>query len=223
MNVKFAVAAVGLLWAARAAAEGEIYATNLDGLIQADQQGLYDKVLKLLDFEYQALPAARAENYMVRDSACLFPVDRRFLEISAELIQSDPIDVINIKIYSVDGGLETIDDLKGKTVGLRLGLNYGPKINAMQKLIKTELATSLEQNLKKLKSKRVDAVLEFQLDVEQFVKANPDFVFKASAAPVDVHNDSVTCYDNPVNRRLIDSYNEALRAHRAEVDRLIRP
>ena len=222
MKNYLAIALLGIALASPVRAEGEIFATSLDGLIQADGKGMYDQILKLLNFKYQALPAARAEEYMSQSFGCLFPVDRRFMKISADFIQSDPIDVIKINVYSLKGGLETLDDIGGKSVGLRLGLNYGPKINALLKTkAKIQLAPNLESNLRKLKEGRVDLVLEFQLDVEEFQKAHPDYVFKVSKEPVDVHNDSITCYNNPVNQKLIASYDAALKAHRKAVDKII--
>lgn len=199
----------------------DINATLLSGLIQTDGKGLYDQVLKLLNFSYEALPPARAELYMTANETCMFPVDRRFMKSKADLIESDPITVVSIFIYSINGGFETAADLKGKNVGLRHGLNYGPKIELMQKTLSVDFAPTLESNLKKLQLGRVAAVIEFDLDVREFEKINQDVMLKISKLPLDSHKDAITCFNTPKNRQLIDRFNIALKHHRMEIDQIV--
>lgn len=214
--------ALSLLCSTPASAGGKLFATHLDGLIQSDGKGMYDQVLKTMGIAYQALPAARAENEMVESKGCMFPIDRRYLKINADLVQSKPIDTIPLHIYSKDGKIQTLADLKGKSLGLRHGLNYGPRVNELQRGgQKVDTAPNLESALKKLEAGNVDALIEFKVDMDEMAKKNAAFKFAASKEPVDTHADAMTCFNEPENKKLMDDFNKALDKERKAVDKII--
>lgn len=221
-NLYVSAVVLSLICSAPASAEGKLFATNLDGLIQPDGKGMYDQVLKIMGISYEALPAARAEDEMRASSDCMFPIDRRFLKINADFVQSKPIDTIPLHIYSKDGKTQTLADLKGKKLGLRLGLNYGPRVNELQRSgQKVELAPNLLSALKKLEAGRIDVVIEFKVDMDEMAKKNASFKFVASKEPVDTHADAMTCVNTPGNQKLMEDFNSALDKERNAVNKII--
>lgn len=217
-----ALAAVTALWLGAATqARGEIYATKLDGLCEEDGTGVYDAVFKELGQTYKVLPATRAEKIMKEEKACLFPLDKRFLTSELPLIQSEPIQVVKIIIFAKDKVYTSLAELQGKTVGLRLGLNYGANVEKGAASFKVDKVNNLDLSIKKLMGGRVDAIVEFEPDVLDYLKKNKVTLAYDANSPVDRHSDAVTCVQTPDNEKLISSFNEKLQSKANQVQKIL--
>lgn len=203
-----------------AANDPEIFALKLEELCLEDGSGKYDIIMKQLGFQYKVFPAARSRQYMLDKNACLFPVDMSYLEMNKPLIQSDPLTRINVKIYSI-GKKYSIDDLHKLRVGMRNGLMYGPKMNQLQKKLKLEYVPNLEQNILKLKSKRIDAIIEFELDVVEYSRKNSSLNLVEGKEKIDTLSEAIVCVKNDKNQAFIDKFNKVINSNREKIDKML--
>lgn len=206
---------------ARANEVTEIFGLKLEGLCHEDGSGKYDKIMKELGYTYKVYPAIRARQFMLNNNACLFPVDMEHLTMSKPLIQSDPFVVIDVKIFSLNKKY-TLADLPKLRVGIRHGLMYGPIVDNLQKKYKMESVNSLEQNILKLQSGRIDAIIEFELDVAEYAQQNPKQARLVSGdEKIDSLADALVCVKNKKNESLIKNFNQALMKNRKKIDKML--
>lgn len=199
----------------------EIFALKLEGLCHEDGSGKYDKIMKDLGYTYKVYPAIRSRQFMLNRNACLFPVDMQHLKMTKSLIQSAPLVKIDIKIYSLNKKY-SIADLNQLRVGIRHGLMYGPKVDELQKKWKVESVNSLEQNILKLKSGRIDAMIEFELDVSEYVQKNPESIqLVEGSEKLDSLSDSLVCVKNKINEEFIKKFNADLASNRKKIDQML--
>lgn len=191
--------------------KSDIYAYQLEKLCEFDGSGIYDKAMAKLGFKYKVLPAVRADILMMKENACVFPVDMRYMKRDKPLIHSDPLFIVNIKIYSKYKLFKNLNELKDKRVGIRRGLSLGQSVVQAAKKLKVEYVDTLEQNMRKLEYERVDAIIEFELDVLEYIKDKPKFqITYDPKANVDRLHESIVCIDNEKNRSLIKKFNSTL-------------
>lgn len=191
--------------------KSDIYAYQLEKLCELDGSGIYDKAMKKLGFTYKVLPAVRADILMMKEGACVFPVDMRYMKRDKPLIHSDPLFIVNIKIYSKYKLYKNLNELKDKRVGIRRGLSLGQSVLEATKKLKVEYVDTLEQNMRKLEYERVDAIVEFELDVLEYIKDKPKFqIAYDKKSYVDRLHESIVCVDNDKNRALIKKFNNVL-------------
>lgn len=189
----------------------DIYAYQLERLCELDGNGIYDKAMNKLGFKYKVLPAVRADILMMKENACVFPVDMRYMKRDKPLIHSNPLFIVNIKIYSKYKPFKDLKDLINKRVGIRRGLSLGQNVVNASKKFKVEYVDTLEQNMRKLEYERVDAVIEFELDVLEYIKTNTKFqITYDKKHNVDRLQESIVCVDTEKNRDLIKRFNTAL-------------
>lgn len=202
------------------AKDPEIFALKLEELCLEDGSGKYDIIMKQLGFKYKVFPAARSRQYMLDNNACLFPVDMSYLEMKKPLIQSAPLTKIDIKIFSI-GKKYSIDDLHKLRIGMRNGLMYGPKMNQLQKKLKLEYVSNLEQNILKLKSKRIDAIIEFELDVVEYSRKNSSLNLVEGKEKIDTLSEAIVCVKNEKNQVFIDKFNKVINSNREKIDKML--
>ena len=191
--------------------KSDIYAYQLEKLCELDGSGIYDKAMKKLGFTYKVLPAVRADILMMKEGACVFPVDMRYMKRDKPLIHSDPLFIVNIKIYGKYKLYKNLNELKDKRVGIRRGLSLGQSVLESTKKLKVEYVDTLEQNMRKLEYERVDAIVEFELDVLEYIKDKPKFqIAYDKKSYVDRLHESIVCVDNDKNRALIKKFNNVL-------------
>lgn len=191
--------------------KSDIYAYQLEKLCELDGNGIYDKAMKKLGFTYKVLPAVRADILMMKENACVFPVDMRYMKRDKPLIHSDPLFIVNIKIYGKYKLYKNLNELKDKRVGIRRGLSLGQSVLDATKKLKVEYVDTLEQNMRKLEYERVDAIVEFELDVLEYIKDKPKFqIAYDKKSYVDRLHESIVCVDNDKNRALIKKFNDVL-------------
>lgn len=199
----------------------EIFALKLEGLCHEDGNGKYDKIMKDLGYVYKVYPAVRSRQFMLDKNACLFPVDMHHLKMTKPLIQSAPFVKIDIKIYSINKKY-SIADLNQLRVGVRHGLMYGPKVDELQKKWKVESVNSLEQNILKLKSGRIDAMIEFELDVSEYMQKNVESIqLIEGSEKLDSLSDSLVCVKNKKNEEFIKKFNADLANNRKKIDQML--
>ncbi|MFP5519220.1 MAG: hypothetical protein ACLGGX_04910 [Bdellovibrionia bacterium] len=193
----------------------KIYSVELDGLVQKDGKGLYDEVLKKMKIQHQTVPPKRAELRMLDEKACMFPVDRKMIDTDIPLIQSDALLTVNIFLFSLNKKYNSLEELKNKSLGVRSSINFGKEIHKRLKKLKVNDSKTLEQNLAKLRDRRVEAILEFEEDIAIFLKNNPDFKINLTKGALQLQfDDALTCVDTPSNRSFMKKFNDLLHPHR---------
>nr|WP_284676638.1 transporter substrate-binding domain-containing protein [Vibrio sinus] len=109
-------------------------------------------------------------------------------------------------------GSDSITDLAqlvGKKVGARAGFPYGKKVDDSG--VKLILTKSMEQNIKKLQSGRLDAIIDYTPDMyTAFDEMGIQPLSFDKDNPVEVHNDSVICKKTPETEAFIRNLNAVI-------------
>lgn len=219
MNRFVAISASALAAFSLTASASTVYSTYLDGLVQQDGKGLYDEVLRVADVPHKALPAARASKTAIDSKGCLFPLDPRFADSSVRMVGSRELARVKIVLVRTSDGASKVD--AGARVGVRRGLNLGPKVAQTLNGTTMDYADTLAQNVTKLLAGKTDAIVEFELDLMAFLKAHPQLESKLSwdsARALDEHYDAVSCVDTPENRALLKVIDDKLSTAKARIE-----
>lgn len=222
--IKSALAISLIFSASQAYAEGvKIYGLDIPGLHQKDGQGVYDLVLEKVSeqgvkMDVSVLPLIRAEKLLETcESCCLTPANKSpdFYDYGDDYITSDTMFTAKVFAWTLPGTppISSLDELKGKKVGARLGMPYGKTID--QSNIKLALAPTIENNMKKLKHKRLDAFIAYTPDAfTSFENMNEDVYSHAADKPLAAHDDQIICKKSSDTEAFIKSFNSALAAMR---------
>ncbi|WDE07079.1 hypothetical protein SG34_009405 [Thalassomonas viridans] len=213
-----------------------IYALDIPGLHNKDGQGAYDVVIKKImvgqfAIDIQVLPPKRALLYFdLCDYCCFSPgnTDSNFYDFDPQARETAPMAVAKIFIFSAYGRepFRSLSELKGKQVGIRLGMPLSNNIVEAidKKFFHVQNAASLEANLARLKLGRVEAALAWFPDSDLlFAQNNIEPYPHDKAFPVAVHNDAFVCKGVP--ERFYQVFNlgvERLRAN-GELQQIIGP
>ncbi|MDB5820022.1 MAG: hypothetical protein JWQ11_3662 [Rhizobacter sp.] len=199
-------------------AEPKIGATLIPGVFEADKSGDYDKAMAALRtasglaLEVLSQPPARVEEDLRQHKIdCMVPFDVRFWTGSEKLVNSEPVNVAKIFIFTKagDGPYTSLEPLKGKRVGGRRGLNYGPKVDAAG--MKLDPVNEDDQNVQKLDSGRIDAFLAYVPDMWIWAAEKKRQLPNHDAAhPFEVHNDALLCHDTPETRAFLKTFDAAV-------------
>lgn len=221
--MKFSSATIFSLWVFLTSFNCFAYGTGpsfaaylIPGALEENKVGDYDKILTVISkmigkpINYEVLPPARVENGLKTGSLdCVIPLDRRFWDGKESLINSEPLNVAKIFIFSRknEGPYTSLDQLKGKKLGARRGMPYGPKIDKDYLL---DLVTTDDQNVQKLNSKRIDAFLAYYPDMPLWAKEHKSPLPNHAQVPFDTHKDAFLCRDTPDVREFLKSFDEAV-------------
>jgi len=189
-------------WVFAQAKKVDIYALEIPMLHQVDGQGFYDiKIANILAGSDKAkvhvLPPERAiRNFEHCDNCCYSPanLNSEFYDFDSSIRQTKAMGIAKVYIFvGFDQPiLNTVEQLKGKTVGLRRGMHYGRSIDQAE-FIKKEV-DSLEQNILLLQSKRIDAFVAYAPDIyEEFKRMDLIPFTHDKNNPIAVHEDSLVC------------------------------
>jgi len=216
-----ALAAALLFSPAACLAETRIVATKLDGVVERNHGGVYDQVFQELKFDYEVFsPDVALDKFKGNEFDCIFPLDQDFYGDKSNTVQSVPINIAKIHIFTLKGQpITDLDKLKGLRVGMRSGLNYGPKLSYPR--FKVEYANSIYINVWKLRSDRIDAIVDFNPDMEDYLnKVGINLVYDKNA-PVIVHRDALLCHDGPKEREFVQRFNKAVKESDAKIKKLL--
>ena len=214
-------AAFSLLSSASCLAQTKIVATKLDGVVERNHSGVYDQVFGELKFDYEVFsPELALDKFKGNEFDCIFPLDQDFYGDKSNTVQSTPINLAKIFIFTLKGPpITDLDKLKGMRVGMRSGLNYGPKLSYPR--FKVEFANSIYSNVWKLRSDRIDAIVDFNPDMEDYLKKVSLSLVYDKNAPVIVHKDALLCHDGPKEREFVQRFNKAVKESDAKIKKLL--
>lgn len=197
----------------------KIYGLDIAGLHQKDGQGVYDLVLQKtaeqgVHFELSVLPLKRADKLLENcASCCITPANKSpdFYNYGDDYITSDSMFVAKVFAWTLPDtpSITSLDGLKGKKIGTRMGMIYGKNIdNAPLKFVE---APTIEANIKKLKHKRIDAFIAYTPDAfTSFEDAGEKTYSHSPNHPLAAHEDQVICKKSPQTENFIKSFNSAL-------------
>jgi ABC-type amino acid transport substrate-binding protein len=199
------------------AAEVKLGVVAIPGVLEADKSGDYDKVLARVGavagkpFKYVVLPPNRIEaDLKSGDIDCLLPMDARYWKEKGNYVNSEPLNVAKSYFFSRqgDGPYTSLDQVKGKTIGIRTGLPYGPKLDGYTQLA---AVASDDQNVQKLNSKRIDVFLAYMPDMSIWAKEKKAALpsYKADT-PFDTHRDAFLCRNTPEVQEFLKAFNPAV-------------
>jgi ABC-type amino acid transport substrate-binding protein len=215
-----------------AQAAPKIVALSIPGVFEPDKGGDYDKVLAKVaasgvPVDYTVAAPARAEaEFKEKKVGCSTPIDVRFWPGKEKLVNSAPMNVVKIYLFSRpgEGPYTSLGQLKGKHLGARRGLPYGPKLASSG--MTPELVNEDDQNVQKLQSKRIDAFLAYVPDMWFWSKDKKQPLPNHDKDhPFDIHNDALLCYDTPENRAYLKAFDAVIEKLRSsgELQKILGP
>jgi len=194
----------------------DIVVYDIPAILQLDKQGQYDQIISAVQrqqneqWNYTVAPPGRVDKLFDLNKAdCIFPFDKRFHK-NSNTVNSLPVHVAQAYIYSLPHlpPIKSLTELKGKRIGARTGMLYGPEFDKLNLDIK--YVTQIEQNIDKLLSGRIDAFVAWAPDsIAAFKRKN--ITPTSDTRPFITHNDAFLCHDTPKSRAFINSFNKALR------------
>ena len=204
----------GLIFSTVTLAEVNIYAIDIPGLHEKNGGGIYDNLInEALVSEGKAslkvLPPARAEHSFANcTNCCISPanLNSEFYDFGSDVVQTEPMGIAKIHIFSQPGApvLTSLEELKGKKVGIRHGMPYGKSFDGAG--LKTVEITKIANNIAKLEAKRIDVMVAYVPDAYDAFSAEGKKPFPhAKDAPIAVHPDALVC--KGVSQDFIDSFN----------------
>lgn len=214
-------AAFFLSFSAAHCAETKVVATKLDGVLERNHSGVYDQVFQEIKLDYDVYsPEVALDKFKGNEFDCIFPLDQDFYGDRTNTVQSVPINLAKIHIFTLKGQpITDLEKLKGLRVGMRSGLNYGPKLSFPR--FKVEYANSIYINVWKLRSERIDAIIDFNPDMEDYLnKVAVNLVYDKNA-PVIVHRDALLCHDGPKEREFVQRFNKSVKESEAKIRKML--
>ena len=201
------------------AAEVNIYGLDIPGLHQKDGNGVYDQVIGALQKEgvetkLSVMPPNRAFKMLENcASCCVSPANKsaEFYEYGQDYVTTDAMFTAKIFAWTLPDTppISDLSDLKGKKVGARTGMPYGKSIDKSG--VKLALVPTIETNIKKLKSGRIDAFIAYTPDAFTAFENSGEAVFShANQKPLAEHPDQVLCKKSPETEAFVKSFNNAL-------------
>ncbi|PCJ21687.1 MAG: hypothetical protein COB04_02985 [Gammaproteobacteria bacterium] len=200
-----------------ASAEVRLGAYQIPSLLQTNGGGSYDKVLAYIErnfrynWRYKVYPAQELDQLFAEEKIdCIFPADRNFYGVSG-VIQSDYFNLSRAFIYTKPRHevLVGVESLKGKRVGARKGISYGPEIDGAK--LGLIYSRSIEQNILKLVNDRVDAFIAYVPDaLHAFKSMNMEPLNHAPDDPLLTIEEGFLCHNNARSRRFIRRLDIAL-------------
>lgn len=215
---------LGLLaGAACVQAAPKLGAYAIEGVFEPAKTGVYDKVLTQLSkqsglaLDYAVLAPGRAEeDFKQHKLDCVIPLDSRYWSGAGNFINTQPLNVAKIYLFSrpTEGPYTSLEQLKGKRIGARRGMPYGPKYASSG--VESELVNEDDQNVQKLNAKRIDAFLAYVPDMWQWAsdKKQP-LPHYDQAHPFDTHADAFLCHDTADTRAFLKVFDAAVVKMRA--------
>ncbi|MFT7374148.1 MAG: hypothetical protein ACI8VC_000203 [Candidatus Endobugula sp.] len=216
MKYFFLIAAL-IISSTTAQAEVSIIAIAIPGLHQNDGNGEYDQIIRksVVDkglASIGVLPPSRAEQkFESCTNCCLSPANtnKDFYDFGTDVLVSKPMSTAKIYIFTAKetAPLDSLDDLKGKKVGVRNGMPYGKTFDTAG--LNTKSVSTIELNINKLDSGRIDAMVSYVPDAYAAFESLgiPPFPHNKDK-PIAVHPDSLVCKDVP--QSFIDTFNSSL-------------
>lgn len=198
--------------------EIKLMAYDIPSILQKDKQGEYDlliakvKALKKQNWKYEIAPPGRVDQmFESKLIDCILPYDKAFY-YNKNTLNSAPLNKATARIYTLDKKLVKLSDLKGKRVGARTGMIYGPLFNAAN--LDLHYVSRIEQNIDKLLSKRIDAFVAWSPDVEAILQSKKVSLIRSE--PFIIHNEAFLCHDTAKARVFIKVFNDGLAKAQSE-------
>jgi len=194
-----------------------LYTQLIPGLFQTDKQGVYDQVIQLstpsaYPLIHKVLPNNRAfREFQECQNCCYSPsnLNSNFYNFSENIKSTKAINTAKAFIFShhTSRPYNKLNQLKGKTVGLERGMNYGKAVENGN--FRPSITNSLLQNFNMLKIERIDAVIAYAPDIYQAFKEIDKTFFQFDIKqPIAVHEDALVC--RGVEQRFIQDFNKGL-------------
>lgn len=200
-----------------ASAQTGIAVYDIKGLHNADHTGGYDRILleaakQGVDLKLNHTPIIRAKHlFHTKQIDCISPSDPSEDAFPFPSIQSTPLNMAKAYIFTreEDGVISNLNELKGKPVGIRKGLEFGSKLEKYQ--LNLEPVWDTEQNYKKLMNERIDAFIAYIPDIwGYFDDQQIPYTVYDKNKPIVAYQESVACHDTPANNAFIKQLNYAL-------------
>jgi len=200
----------------------DIYMTDIEGLHQKDEQGVYDLILKEALTKVTAPvtlnlggPEETFKTFESCTDCCYTPANNSplFYDWEGDIVELAAMNYAKVYIFSAPGkpAYSTFDQLKGKRVGARTGMDYGKDVAASG--IPLTTSDSIVDNIKKLDAGELDAFIAFVPDAYlAFKSLNVQPYPHSERTPMAIHIDRVICRGAP--GEFTDSLNNAMKALR---------
>ena len=156
------------------------------------------------------MPAKRA--YMTFDKQhfdCIFPANNSVTSKKDQLVISKSFGEAHAYIFTLSDMpvIKSIEQLAGKTLGVRRGFDYGGyRFISSLRLIEVD---SVQQNLLMLANKRLDAFVAYEPDaLSIFDEAKDIMIHRDDTYTIYSQFDQIACYDSPKTRAYISHINK---------------
>jgi ABC-type amino acid transport substrate-binding protein len=207
-----------LTWLPAVHAEPRLGAYAIPGVFEPDKSGNYDKVLAKvakdsgLKLDYVVLAPGRLEtDFKDQKFDCVIPLDARFWSSNDKTFNSEPLNVAKIYLFSraTEGPYWNLDQVKGKRIGVRRGMPYGPVFDGSG--LQAEVVNDDDQNVQKLAANRIDAFLAYVPDMWEWSKEKQrPLPNHDQTKPFETHKDAFLCRDTAETRAFAKTFNDAV-------------
>lgn len=185
----------------------------IPGLLEKglDSDNPYMQIVKQLpDANLIYLPLPRADKLFTKKRVpCIFPGSKAYIPKPELYIESAPVNTLLAYEFFRDKG-SVIDDLTGKNVGIRRGLNFGKYRNRSK-------ANFIELNsdanvLQMLYRKRTDAIVAYLPDLKAAHRKSGirQFPYYNADTPIYKSHDALVCRISNETRNLVHAVNKLL-------------
>lgn len=200
----------------------DIYMTDIEGLHQKDGQGVYDLILKEALTKVTAPvslhigdPEETFKTFESCTNCCYSPANNspQFYDWEGKVIELAAMNYAKVYIFSQPGkpAFSSFEQLKGKRVGARTGMDYGKDVAAAG--IPFITSDSIVENITKLDSGELDAFIAYVPDAYlAFKSLNVEPYPHAERKPMAIHIDRVICRGAPPE--FTDALNNSMKALR---------
>ena len=208
----------------------DIIGLVIPGLHEKNGSGVYDKIITRTVIDngqgkLRVLPPARAlSEFETCTNCCMSPANKNpdFYSYGSDVVQSDPMNTAKVYIFTAFGSapINSLNALKGKTVGIRDGMPYGNKFDKAG--LKLSSVSDIEKNVKKLDGGRIGAFVAYVPDAYLAFKGmgKPEYTHDKEN-PIAVHPDSMVC--RGVDASFLSGFNAKLDSMKAsgELNKLL--
>jgi len=200
------------------ASEVTIAAIDIDGLHQKDGKGEYDTIITntlnqsgvKADIKVYS-PTRVTQLFESGKVDCMSPANKNpeFYSFNFETIETKPMFQAKVFIYNKAGDkpYTSLDQLKGKKVGVRGNMIYGKAIDDSG--LDFKKARDIESNLERLNNGEIDAIIAFWPDSDTAFE-NAGITPLAHAEAIAVHDDSVLCRDSYASNEFVKAMNAGI-------------
>lgn len=189
-----------------------IAGAHIDGIIQTNTKGKYDKILleTKIPVSYKVYPPKRAASlFLSKKFDCILPGNLGYMT-QKDLIQTAPFNKAKLYLFMLKSEeLKSISDIKNQNIIVVSGIEYPDKLKKYN--LKYSYASNEEAGIKMLLQGRENYMLGYFPDLnrykKEFIEENIQYDAKN---PIEIIYDTISCHNTEASQNFIKSFNKKI-------------